>query len=67
MTPTKELKENWKGNKIRLQNEISSLKQSMTDFKEERKLEWKSFKGKFADDMEKVETSLKKMTSQHKK
>jgi hypothetical protein len=39
----------------------------MSDFKEERKSEWKSFKGKFNDDMESVEKSLKKLTTLHKK
>jgi hypothetical protein len=61
------LKENWKEDKVKLQNEISSLKKCMTDYKEERKSEWKSFKNKFNDDMDKVEKSLKKLVTLHKK
>jgi hypothetical protein len=62
-----ELKENWKEDKVDLHNAISSLKKSMTDFKADRKSEWKSFKNKFNDDMVKVEESLKKLTALHKK
>jgi hypothetical protein len=61
------LKENWKEDKAILHNTISSLKQSMTDFKSERKTEWKSFKTKFNDDMVKVEQSFKKLTALRKK
>jgi hypothetical protein len=67
MEITAALKENWKENKVKLQNEVSSLKKSMTDYKEERKTEWKSFKTKFNDDMGKVEKTLKKLATIHKK
>jgi uncharacterized protein YicC (UPF0701 family) len=61
------IKENWKEDKANLQNAVLTLKKSMTDFKDERKSEWKSFKNKFNDDMENVEKSLKKLNILHKK
>lgn len=67
MEITTELKENWKEDKENLQNAISSLKKCMTNYKAERKSEWKSFKNKFNDDMDEIEKSLKKLTSLHKK
>ena len=67
MAITAELKENWKDVKIDLQNEISSLKKSMTDYKEERKSDWKTFKSKFNENLDKIEKSLKKLKAEHKK
>jgi hypothetical protein len=63
----KELNENWKEDKANLKNAISSLDKSMSDYKAERKSEWKSFKNKFNDDMDKIEKSLKEMKTLHKK
>lgn len=67
MAIANELKENWKEEKVNLYAEISTLKKCMADFKSERKSEWKSFKNKFNDDMDKVEKSLKKLAKSHKK
>ena len=67
MATTTKLKESWKEDKANLDNTISLLKKSMSDFKEERKSEQKSLKSKFNDDMENVEKSLKKFTTLHKK
>ena len=67
MEITKELKEIWKEDKANLRNAISSLKKSMTDYKKERKSEWKSFKNKFNDDMDNIEKSLEKLKTLHKK
>jgi hypothetical protein len=67
MTITTAGKEIWKADKKILRNEISSLKKSMTDFKVERKSEWKSFKSKFNEDLVKVEESLQKLVGRHKK
>ncbi len=64
---TTELKENWKEEKAVLCEAISTLKKCMTDYKKERKSEWKSFKNKFNDDMDKIEKSLKKLNNLHKK
>jgi hypothetical protein len=56
-----------KEDKINLHTAISSLKKSISDYKIERKSDWKSFKNKFNDDLEKVEKSLKKITTLHLK
>ena len=61
-----ELKENWKEDRDDLLNAISSLKKCMTDYKAERKSEWKSFKNKFNDDLEEIEKSLKKLRNLHR-
>ena len=62
-----ELKENWKEEKVILHKSISSLNKCLTDYKVERKLEWKSFKSKFNDDMDTIQKSLKEITARHKK
>jgi hypothetical protein len=67
MAATTEFKGNWKEEKVDLHNALTALKISMSDYKEKRKTEWKSFKNKFNEDMVKVESSLKKLTSLHKK
>ena len=66
-TELTEPKENWKEDKESLKSEISSLKKCMTDYKKERRSEWKSFKVKFYDDLDKVEKSLKRLKNIHKK
>ena len=67
MDITTELKANLKEDKINLYQAISSLKQSMLEYKDERKSEWKSFKNKFNDDLDKVQKSLNNLTPPHKK
>jgi hypothetical protein len=67
MAITRELKEVWKEDKANLRNAISSLKKNMTDYKVERKSEWKLFKNKFTDDMDNIEKSLEKLKTHHKK
>jgi hypothetical protein len=67
MALSTELKENWKEDKLNLQNGIISLQKGMSDYKSERKSEWKSFKNKFKEDMDVIKKSLKKITAQHKK
>ncbi|NWJ49991.1 MAG: hypothetical protein HXX14_03915 [Bacteroidetes bacterium] len=62
-----EVAENWKADKENLHIEISSLKKSKTDFKVSRKLEWRSFKNKYNDDLNVVEKALKKLKALHKK
>ena len=61
------VKETSKDEKLKLRKEISALKKGMTDFKVQRKSEWKAFKNKFFDNIEKVEKSLKKLNDQRKK
>jgi uncharacterized protein YicC (UPF0701 family) len=67
MVITGESKEIWKKDKANLRVAISSLKKSMTDYKAERKTEWKSFKSKFKDDMNNIEKSLEEMKTLHMK
>jgi hypothetical protein len=67
MATTTEIKRNWKEDQVDLHNALTALKISMSDYKEKRKTEWKSFKNKFNDDMVKVESSLKKLTALRKK
>lgn len=66
-TAVKSKKENLKEDNSSFKTAISSLKKSISDYKTERKSDWKSFKTKFNDDLEKVEKSLKKMTTLHLK
>jgi len=66
-TAVKSKKENLKEDSTSFKTAISSLKKSISDYKTERKSDWKSFKTKFNDDLEKVEKSLKKMTTLHLK
>jgi len=67
MSITKELTPTWKEDKALLRNSVSALKKSMTDYKAERKSEWKSFKTKIRDDMENIEKSLERLIATHKK
>lgn len=67
MATAVKLKTNSKEDKVNFHTAISSLKKSISDYKIERKSEWKAFKTKFNDDLEKVEKSLKKMTTLHLK
>ena len=67
MEITTELKENWKEEKVNLRNAISSLKKSMSAYKTERKVEWKSFKKNYKTDKDKIEQSLKRLTILYKK
>jgi hypothetical protein len=67
MEITQELIESRKEDKAKLRTAISTLKKSMTDYKAERKSTWKSFKNKFNDDFNKIEKSLEKLKTYHKK
>ena len=48
--------------KIQLYEEISSAKKSMKDFKAERKADWKEFKNKMNDAIDKIEKSVDELT-----
>ena len=67
MKLTDELKAKLKEDKLNLHSAIVTLKRSMSDYKTERKAEWKSFKHKFNDDMEEVKKTLKNLNAHHKK
>ena len=56
-----------KKEKSNLENEISSLKKVMSDYKVERKADWKTFKNKMSDDIDTIEKSLGKLTNHKKK
>jgi uncharacterized FlgJ-related protein len=47
-----------KKEKLNPEEEISSLKKAMNDYKVERKANWKAFKNKMNDDIDKIEKSL---------
>jgi len=64
---TTTLEETWNEEKEKLRDEIASLKKEMALYKKERKSEWKVFKNKFHDEMDKVEQSLKNLKALHKK
>jgi len=46
-----------------LNNAISSFKKFITDFKTEKKSEWEALNEEFKNEMDKIEDSIKKMTS----
>ena len=46
-----------------LQNAISSFKKFIIDFKEEKKADWESLNEEFKNEMDKIEESIKKLTS----
>ena len=57
----------WKEEKIDLKKALSSLEESMLDYKEKRKSEWRSFKDEFHTEQDKIKKTMKKMISEHKK
>ncbi len=59
--------ENWKEEKGKLRNEISSLKKEMNDYKKERKAEWILLKNKFKEDINRLEHLLDNLSALHKK
>ncbi len=62
-----EAKEALKEEKARLHKEISSLKKISSDYKAERKANWKSFKVKMKDDIGKIEKSVDKLVTGKRK
>jgi hypothetical protein len=62
MSTTTEEKTILKKEKSNHEKEISSLKKVMSDYKVERKENWKTFKNKMNDDIDKIEKSLGKLT-----
>ncbi|MEO7305838.1 MAG: hypothetical protein ABIR78_08645 [Ferruginibacter sp.] len=61
------LKDNSKKEKSTYHKELSSLKKLLSDYKAERKANWKSFKRKMNDDIGKIEKSINKVTAPSKK
>jgi hypothetical protein len=62
MTKKKEEKAILKKEKANYHKEILSLKKIVSDYKVERKTNWKSFKNKMNDDIDKIEKSIDKLT-----
>jgi hypothetical protein len=67
MSKKTEAKETLKKDKENHYNEISSLKKIMSDYKVERKANWKSFKTKMNDDIGKIEKSINELTTRNTK
>ena len=67
MSNNTDAKEILKIEKAKLHDEISSTKKSFSDYKIERKANWKEFKAKMNDDVSKIEKSILKLTTHNKK
>jgi hypothetical protein len=67
MATKTESKEVLKMEKGILHKEISSLKDSITNYKAERKANWKSFKKKTNDEIDTINKSIDKLSSSKKK
>ena len=61
------LKDNSKKDKSSHHKELSSLKKLLSDYKVERKADWKSFKSKMKDSIGKIEKSMNKLATPAKK
>lgn len=66
MSNKTELKANLKKEKIRLHEQVDSLKNIIRDYKIERKSNWKEFKKKFNVEVEKIEQNSKAIVKQFK-
>ena len=62
-----EVQEPVKEGKIKLHREISSLKKFMTDYKADRKANWKEFKNKMNDDIDRIHKSGDELIVRNKK
>ena len=67
MSNKTEMKTILKNEKTKLHGEISSAKKSLSDYKAERKADWKEFKNKMNDNIDKIEKSVDELTSRKKK
>lgn len=67
MSNKTDVKETLKMEKAKLHDEILSTKKSFSDYKIERKANWKEFKAKMNDDENKIEKSILKLTTYNKK
>lgn len=61
------LKNDSKKEKSNHHKELSSLKKLLSDYKVERKANWKSFKHKICDDIDRIEKSINKLAAPSKK
>ena len=61
------LKDNYKNEKSNYHKELSSLKKLLSEYKVERKADWKSFKNKMKNSIGKIEKSMNNLSSPVKK
>ena len=61
------LKDDSKNEKSNYYKELSSLKKLLSDYKVERKADWKSFKNKMKNSIGKIEKSMNNLSSPVKK
>ena len=61
MSNKTEMKAILKNEKTKLHEEISSAKKCLSDYKAERKADWKEFKNKMNDNIDKIEKSMDKL------
>jgi hypothetical protein len=66
MSTTTEKRTILKKEALNHEKEITSLKKVMSDYKTERKSNWKIFKTKINDDIDKIEKSLGRLTKNRK-
>ncbi|MEO7088655.1 MAG: hypothetical protein ABIZ51_07685 [Bacteroidia bacterium] len=66
MSTTTEEKTILKKEKSNYVKEISSLKKAMNDYKVERKANWKTFKTKMNNDIDKIEKSVGRLSKNKK-
>ena len=67
MSTKAEAKEILKKEKTKLHKELSSLNKLLSDYKVERKANWKSFKNKMNNDIDKIEKLINKRATPSKK
>jgi len=67
MTTTKDVKESGLEGNENLHDAISSFKKFITDYKTEKKAEWKLLNKEFRNEMDKIEKTLHKMVAPLKK
>ncbi len=67
MLHKEKLKDDSKKEKSNHHKELSSLKKLLSDYKVERKANWKSFKHKMSDDIDRIEKSINKLAAPSKK
>ncbi len=61
-----QIKVNLKKEATNIHSELLTLKQSLVDFKAQRKTEWRSFKKKMNDDISKLEKSISQIKATKK-
>ena len=63
MSTKRVIKKNLKVERAKLHEKLSSLKQMMSDFKVERRTNWKAFKNSMKDEVSKIRKSIDKLST----